>query len=851
MTFTNNSSSAQSIDDAHVLAPGEPDSNDSPSKLSVELRAEIPELEDAFIVPLWFVQQTTWLTDALGSDSADYNYPLLFTIRGKLNSEALERSLNEIVRRHQVLRSVFRLKDGDLVQIVLRPKRQRLASIDLLKFPEASREERLHQLCYEEARRPFNLATDPLLRSTIIRTAPDHHLLQLTTHHLVHDDWSTGILVREITELYHSLATEMALPLDYLPFQYGDYVRWLEEQLKEIALLSRMSYWKEQLGATAAFHHVPTDFVSSENTITSGGRETIVIPAELAESLKLLGRKERVSLFMVLLAGFKALLHCYSKDDEIGVASCAANRPLPQVEGLMGRFGNHIFLRTSLAGNPTFRDLLGRMREVALNVYADQGLPFGEILKATKAGLSFQAMFLLQNAQREHREISSLDIKPFPFYSGTAKHNLTILLKVDPFLKITAEYKVNLFRAATIKQLLVDYRAILEMMASNPAATVTSFISSQPSKVISRHGKLLTSKEVVNNSNGAECDLQMLDVWRDTFDQPVGLDQNFFELGGDSLLATRLFRKIEKTFSLRLPVSVLLEAPTIRQLSELVSDYRVRKPGSSLVPIQTSGTKPPLFCVHGHLGEVFYCRTLSHALGPEQPLFGLRSQGLAGETPFHAVSEMAHCYVKEIQTVQQTGPYYFSGWCFGGMIACEMAQLLREQGEQVALLLLFNTPAPGSLQGWPLTPGYLRRRVAHELKKLGDLGVKQKLTVFRTKTLGLARLTSGTVKTNFHRYFVNGAAATKVSRSLSVPDINVAAAKAYRPQVYPGTITMFLTDEVRSIYGTDPAKGWVPFAEKGIELHSASGDNQSLFHSPHVETLAKTLKACLAKAQAN
>jgi thioesterase domain-containing protein/acyl carrier protein len=402
-----------------------------------------------------------------------------------------------------------------------------------------------------------------------------------------------------------------------------------------------------------------------------------------------------------------------------------------------------------------------------------------------------------------------------------------------------------------MKRLLDDYQGVLQVMVENPSARVSSFVLSRRSTAINRQPTPAIAERTFTDKKTSDTESRLLELWREAFGESVGLDQDFFELGGDSLLATRLLAGIGKSFSSRLPVSILLEASTIRQVAEVVDGRGTIQLGSLLVPIQRSGTGPPLFCVHGHLGEVFYGRNLSNALGPQQPLFGLRSQGLSGEPPVHTVPEMAKCYLKEVRSVQPAGPYFLSGWCFGGMIAFEMARLLQEKGDQVALLLLFNTPAPGSLRGWPLTPGYLKKRIVHELKKLGHLGTKEKLTVFRTKTFGLARLTSGAVKTTFNRYVVSGAAANKVKRSLSVADINVAAAKAYRPGVYSGRITMFLTTEARSIYGPDPADEWVPFATKGIEEHSASGDNHTLFRPPYINALGKQIESCIARARAS
>ena len=836
-----------------------------PGELLFQLRNESPGLlvEDAFVVPHWFVQQTRWLEDPSNSDSAIYNYPLLFRIRGPLDEDALKQSLHEIVRRQGVLRSLFQMRDGELVQIVVSPQKQSLRIIDLSKLPETAREARFQQLALEEAARPFDLAVGPLLRGALLRLGVDDHILQLTTHHIVHDDWSTGILSRELSELYQAFAAGTESPLHDLSFQYGDYVRWLEEQLQANALRSRLSYWKEQLVGATGFEHLATDFARPAKSATAncGAREGTVLSVDLANSLKELSRQERVSLFMVLLAGFQALLHRRSNDEEIGVASCAANRPLADVEGLIGRFGNDMLLRTSLSGNPTFRELLTRVREVGLNAYSDQSLPFGQVLKEVTnrtdpdASPPFQVMFILQNAPRENRDIPGLSIKWLPLYTGTAKYDLNVWLKIEPALEVILEYRTDLFRAATMKQLLEDYDTVLRTMVKDPGARVSNLlISSKPRPVPAQRvptgaKETAAAKDSVAPSDDVQS--RLVELWQAAFGMPIGVDQNFFELGGDSLLAARLFIQIEKAFQMELPLAVLLEAPTIRQLAGIISAPTVCSSHSSLVPAQPSGTKPPLFCVHGHTGEIFYCRNLSLSLGADQPILGLRSQGLGGEAPFLTVEEMATHYLREIRTVQREGPYFLVGYCFGGMIAYEMGRLLKAQGEEVALLVMFNTPAPGSLKWWPLRPDYLVTRITRELRNLRTLKTREKLVFLPSKAIGLAQLAFGSFKAALWRALAKSpiGAEREAQGLLSIADINLLAAKAYDPGAYPGRIIFFLTkDDATSLNATDPARGWMALAEDGIEVYVFDAGTPSLRQVPNIE-LAEKLKSCLTQAQ--
>ena len=837
------------------------------NELLFQLRNENPGLllEDAFVVPCWFVQQTRWLGDPSNSDSAVYNYPLLFRIRGPLDEGALQQSLQEIVRRHGVFRSVFRMRDGDLVQIIVSPQKQTLRIVDLSRLPERAREAQFQHVALEEAARPFDLELGSLLRTTLVRLGLDDHILQLTTHHIVHDDWSTGILSRELCELYQAFAAGTESPLHDLAFQYGDYVRWLQEQLQGNALRSRVSYWKEQLVSATGFQHLRTDFARPEKSDTGnrGAREGLVFPTDLANALKELSRQERVSLFMVLLAGFQALLHRRSNDEEIGVASCAANRPLAEVEGVIGRFGNDMLLRTGLSGNPTFRELFMRVREVALNAYSDQSLPFGKVLKEITNGTDanrtapFQVMFILQNAPHVNLGIPGLSIKWLPLYAGTAKYDLNVWLKIEPKLEVILEYRTDLFRAATIKHILEDYETVLRTMAKDPRALVSNLlISSKPRPALTQHLSI-GAKEVfaTKESVAPRDDVQsrLVELWKAAFGVPIGADENFFELGGDSLLAARLFIQIEKDFQMELPLAVLLEAPTIRQLASIISAPTVHSLHSSLVPVQPSGTKPPLFCVHGHVGEIFYCWHLSLSLGPDQPLFGLRSQGLGGEAPYFTVEEMASNYLREIRTVQRKGPYFLAGYCFGGMIAYEMGRLLKTQGEEVALLVMFNTPAPGSLKWWPLRPRYLVKHTARELRKLHTLRIREKLVGLGTRAIALMRLASGSFKAALWHAISKssiGVAEKEARRLLSVADTNLLAAKAYDPGAYAGRIIFFLTkDDPTSLYAADPVGRWMDLAEGGIEIYAFGGGNiPPIRQAPNIE-LAEKLKSCLTQAQ--
>jgi thioesterase domain-containing protein/acyl carrier protein len=666
------------------------------------VRDRHPELqpEDAFVVPAWFAQQKKWLEDPAGSHSAVYNYPLLLRIHGPLNIDALQQSLQEIVRRHAVLRSVFRIMDESLVQIVLAPQEFSLPVIQMNGSPEA-RELQMQEASRAEAMRPFDLARDPMIRGQLMRLQTDEHVLQLTTHTLVYDDWSTGVLIRELSGIYRALVAGTTPPRQPLAFQFGDFARWYQERLQGPEFESHLDYWKQQLDFTTAFDHLPADRARPDRNTHAGASETLILPMPQAESLKLLCRQERVSLFMVLLAGFKCLLHRYSGHEEIGVGTCAANRPLEEVEGLIGRFGNSMLLRTDLSGNPTFSELFKRVREVSLNAWSHQELPLGMLMEATAGRAErtrnspFRVMFNLQNAPKESWQLPGLKVDWLPLDTGTAKLDLIVWLKSEPRLEITLEYSTQLFASASMKKLLVDYQAILETMAQDPTERVNRIPISATSQRVNAQASPGIGHGAIGAGDQASVEARLIELWKGIFgSRPIDVSKNFFELGGDSLLAARLFAQINKTFQCKLPLTTLIEAPTVRQLAQIICGPAPSS-SSCLVSFQPNGTRPPLFCLYGNNGGIDDYFNLVPMLGDDQPVFGIRSPALEDLSRLPAsLEEAAAEVVRWIRKAQPDGVPALLGYSWAGLLAFEVARQLAETSGIECFTAMVGTIAP-------------------------------------------------------------------------------------------------------------------------------------------------------------
>ena len=431
-------------------------------------------------LPLSFCQQRLWFLDQYEPDKSFYNIPFGLRLSGPLNIAALEQSLNEIIRRHEALRTVFPTVEGEPVQIITPSLNRSLPVIDLRDRPESEREEEARRLAGEEARRPFDLARGPVFRTTLIRLGEDDHALVLAMHHIVSDGWSMGVLHRELSVLYQAFSHSQPSPLAELPIQYADYAVWQRQWLQGEVLEGQLSYWKKQLEGAPGVLNLPTDHPRPAVQSYRGARRSIELSKELSQGLKALSRKEGVTLFMTLLAAFQTLLYRYTRQEDVVVGSPIANRNRTEVEGLIGFFVNTLVLRTDLSGNPSFREVLHRVRKVALEAYEHPDLPFEKLVEELQPERSlshsplFQVMFVLQNAPAGHRELSGLTLSPVQLDNNTAKFDLSLSMTEQAGgIKGSLEYSTDLFDEATIIRMSGHFQTILEGIVTNPEQSVS------------------------------------------------------------------------------------------------------------------------------------------------------------------------------------------------------------------------------------------------------------------------------------------------------------------------------------------------------------------------------------------
>lgn len=440
----------------------------------LDLAAPITRISRDHLLPLSFAQERLWFLSQLDGANVAYNVPSILKLTGRLDQGALQRSVNRIIARHEVLRTCFEQQAGTPFQQVLSSLKLQLPVIDLSQLDRRQRREQSLRISTAEANRGFELSKAPLLRTLLIREAQEEHVLVVTMHHMISDAWSVGVMLRELSEIYRAEIEGREANIEELELQYGDYAEWQREWLKGEVLERELGYWKEQLATAPHILDLPTDRPRPAIQTYRGARQPLALPRDLAAALERLSRDEEVTLFMVLLASFYTLLYRYTSEQEILVGTPVANRNRIELEGLVGLFLNTLVMRGDLSGNPTFRELLRRVRQHTLAAYTHQLVPFELVIEALQPERSlshsplFQVMLTLQEEVEAGLAMPDVVVSPLATEVGTAKFDLLLsVVHGKKSLGAMLEYNSDMFDDSTIARMLGHWARLLEGVATN------------------------------------------------------------------------------------------------------------------------------------------------------------------------------------------------------------------------------------------------------------------------------------------------------------------------------------------------------------------------------------------------
>jgi len=457
--------------------------------------AIVPQPRNINRFPLSYSQQRLWFLDQLEPGSALYNIAPVIRIRGNLNVTALERSFRELIRRHEVLRTTFD-KDGDQpVQVIRESFDFRIDLINLQNSSPTVIDSEINDRALEEASRPFNLQEGPLLRVNLLQFTEIDHVLLMTMHHIVSDNWSTGLLVHEVVRLYEAFSLNLPSPLQEMAVQYADFSVWQRKWLRGKTLENQIEFWRRHLEGAPPVLEMPLDYSRPSYQTYNGDYLTFQISKTDSMKLEQLCRKYDVTLFMALLSAFYVLLYRYSNQDDICVGTPIANRNRRETEALIGFFVNTLVLRLDISGNPSFDSLLKKVKDITLGAYAHQDLPFETLVEELhpERDMShspfFQSMFVLNNAPVGKLAMSDLELSLIEIENKTSKYDLIFnAIETESGLRFKVEYNTDLYQTGTIKRMIAHYSAIVENVILNPECLISDIrlITGEESKLLKK-----------------------------------------------------------------------------------------------------------------------------------------------------------------------------------------------------------------------------------------------------------------------------------------------------------------------------------------------------------------------------
>jgi thioesterase domain-containing protein len=833
-------------------------------------------VEQGEVYPASLAQQRLWFLDQLGVKTSAYNVHLGFWLRGSLDIKALHSSLQELINRHDSLRTSFRLEGRELLQVVARDLRVDLPITDITSTPDYAVAYRLAQ---EEVEAPFDLGKAPLFRTRLIRDTATDHVLLFTMHHIITDAWSMQILAKELTALYTSFSAGQPSPLTELPITYGDYSEWQHRWFETDKVQQQLTFWQEELEDAPPVLELRMQRARSPEQTFTGASQTVQLSEEIVTGMKALAIRLQATPFMLLLATFKILLFRASGQTDLLVGVPVAGRNRLEMEGLVGFFVNTLVLRDDLSGNPLFSDLVAQVRDTTLGAFANSDVPFEKVVEILQPerNLSynpiFQVMFsVIKSAVRSH-EFGDLTAWPYVVSPNTSIFDLsmTIIEGVDGLWFAEIEHNTDLFSKETVTQLLADYVKLLEVFTGNPGNRIADFpvTASGPatSTVGAQPAALQTASLQANPSNTAKSSCRtaerpaaairrrkkrmplqpsnfprqssaaaiedlpaeeklLLGIWKELLRSPqIGIDDNFFEVGGHSLLAAQVIAQVQSAIGRKISVSAVFRAPTIRTFAKLLRDDALSQPDPIAMRLKGANSELPFFGVAIPGVDTFGFAQLARYLPADQSMYKLQASApIVFGRPLSSeeIEALAKQYVEGMRSQQPHGPYCIGAMCEGVLIAQQMILQLEAQGEEVGLFTIFDTWVLENSQIRPLWAiDYYMERLRHFRASSFD-------NKFATVRRLMERVATG----------------KKASPGRGWQEVYWPK-EDFQPPQFRAPVLLFKRPRQPFFYVRDPYMGWASRSLGGVSTCEIECGHAEMLREPHVRLVGETLASQL------
>ncbi|HEV2399622.1 MAG TPA: condensation domain-containing protein [Candidatus Sulfotelmatobacter sp.] len=800
------------------------------------------------IYPASLAQRRLWFLDQLQAPTSAYNVYVDLWLHGVLDVTILQSSIEEIVRRHETLRTTFAFENGELFQRVAPPFPLGLPVTDFAHFSDPYPP--AFELAKREAETPFDLSAGPLFRSRLMRIKANEHVLLCTMHHTITDAWSLQTFTKELASLYKALSTGTKAELPDLAIQYGDFSEWQHQMLRTEKAQKQLLYWKTALEGAPPILELPQDNPRPAEQTLQGSSQTYSVPSEVMSAVLALAAQYQVTPFMYLLAAFKVFLYRLSGQPDVLVGVPAAGRSEVETEALIGLFVETVVLRDDLSGNPRFLNLLPRVRQTTLDALANADIPFEKVVAtlSLERDLScnpiFQVMFsVIQSAIRSH-SFGELSVFPYIVNSSTSILDLFATFVEDSdhrwFLQI--DFNTALFRVERIARMVDDFISLLRQITRNPEIHIDDIrLSCAPPLAIgaiqptkngrgiqpSNRTRLPGNAAQQSPASQAQTEQELLtEIWKDVLGlKQISVRENFFDLGGHSLMAAHLTDRIKEVTGRTIPVSTIFRAPTIESLAAFLSDNPSSKPDPMLMQLRHGKSEVPLFAIAAPGVESLGYALLAHHLGEDDRIYKLQGPGpVVQGRPFdmEEIQGWAKEYVNAIRTVQSAGPFCFAAMCDGVLIAQEMILQLESAGEEVGFFAIFDTWV---LENSQIPALWAIDYYVDRMRRIRQLPVRQQ---FATMQRVLKRLVGQKrPRTPWGQAYWPG--------------------ENFVEPTFRAPVLLFKRPRQPYFYVSDPEMGWSARSRGGVEVCEVHCGHYDFLRQPHVSIVAQKLSARIRK----
>jgi thioesterase domain-containing protein/acyl carrier protein len=823
--------------------PGNNINSAQQKQLLADLLSETSQTE---VYPASLAQQRLWFLDQMQRKSSAYNVHLGLWLRGPLVLDLLRASVQEVVNRHDSLRAAFKLEGRELLQIVGRNLTLSLPVHDLTHLREPYSE--AYHFAEQQVEAPFDLREAPLFRARVIRITADEHVLLCVMHHIITDSWSMQLMARELASVYGAFSNGKPSPLPDLPIGYGDYSEWQHQWLGTEQVHQQLSYWKKQLQNAPPVLELPKDGPRPPEQTFQGASQIVGLSHPIITGIKQLAIRWQTTPFMMLLAAFKILLYRYSGQPDLLVGVPVAGRNRVETEGLIGFFVNTLVLRDNLSGNPRFRDLVAQIRETALDAFANADVPFEKVVEVLKPerNLSynpiFQVMFSAIKAAVQSPTFGNLTVSPYVVTPTTSIFDLstTLIEGLDGQWWAQIDYNTRLFQPTRVGRMLEDYITVLQGIVADPEKRILDVSvagaewnqvsrRSSPMSVVptKKEQKLSLSatKPVGSEELSAEHNL-LLGIWKEVLGIPeIGTDDNFFDVGGHSLLAARLIAQIERATGRKIPVSAVFRAPTIEAFARLLEDGSIAEPDPIVMKLGEGNTTIPFFAVALPGVDAVGFAHLAHQLSPHHPVYKLQAVApVILRRPFSEaeLEELSSKYLGAMRSIQPRGPYCLVGMCGGVVVAQKMIRELESRGEEVALFAILDTWV---MENSLIKPLWALDYYIQRFRRLRSRPIDEQFATLRgvlARWIGPGNKAGGS---GWERAFWPG--------------------ENFQPPRFRAPVLLFKRPRQPYYRLRDPEMGWGARTLGGVEICEIECGHFEMLREPHVRVVSQNLRSRL------